>query len=863
MKHFFCVLIFLSSSALIFCTQVSGNQSGTWTPANNPYEIVGDITIPSGQTLTLNPGVIVRAMGLYQIIAQGNIIANGTEADSIYFVSGQADPAALWDGIRLENASVQSQFSYCRIDLADYGINSVNSPVSVTFCHFKNNKRGIQAFGIGSANPATVLIDHNLIELTVQNAIMVVQNSNTAITNNEITRNGTSPSYYGAIQLSNQSAGGSCSPVIAYNHIHHNFKQGIIAWDLVSANAINPEVHHNLVENNLSGIYFRHSSGYLHHNTVINNFIAGDMNSGAGFMISGNTAQPYLEDNIVTGNYTGFYLTENAVPCLGNLAINHIWAQGNNTITGNIDADNVLHSIFCYNYSNGNITIYAENNIWDYNTADQIATTIEDHNDNSALPLVDFDPWQNNATAIYLTGTVTLANPLVPTATLELVSAASGLVLNNWTVNINAPFQVPVYIDSLVYVVAHTTDLTGDQYYGAYGGTDNPTALQLIANVQVNIGEIALSTPAPNWDYLQTGSPQNVNGHLCYPLKKGWFVYQTQEIFWLFREGDFLKLSRLTVYDNGNYTTIDPDTPPIWRRIAWTDSTLSWNEYSGYSLQNLSILTETAVGFREITTFEHQTGTLYDKINVGSGKIELYDYFEHQWHFYDVFPDPTYAVEHYTEQPIAVIADGTMFPLAENNEWHLLSAAVDLPPSYFGYHITNDQLNFYWIPTGSSNSSASYHLYDNNILLQTIALQNHQCSTPIPPAPSVHQYTLSLYNENTQTDLWCPYGIPLTFTDNEEQVLPTLQFRLYPNPFRPQTALLNIEFDPAKFPPSKIAVYNLKGQLVRTVQPDKNASKAFWDGKNNAGASCSAGIYTIVLTSNTGKKLIRQLLLLS
>jgi len=165
-------------------------------------------------------------------------------------------------------------------------------------------------------------------------------------------------------------------------------------------------------------------------------------------------------------------------------------------------------------------------------------------------------------------------------------------------------------------------------------------------------------------------------------------------------------------------------------------------------------------------------------------------------------------------------------------------------------------------PKDSSNSSASYHLYDNNILLQTIALQNHQCSIPIPPAPSVHQYTLSLYNENTQTDLWCPYGIPLTFTDNEEQVLPTLQFRLYPNPFRPQTALLNIEFDPVKFPASKIAVYNLKGQLVRTVKPDKNASKAFWDGKNNAGALCSAGIYTIILTSNTGKKLIRQLLLL-
>lgn len=861
MKNLLLILLLAVISATLSSIQVSGNQSGTWTVDNNPYEVIGDVTVPLGQTLTVNPGVVVHAMGLYQIIAQGNVMAVGTVTDSIYFVSGQASPTALWDGIRLENTSVQSQFSYCRIDLGDYGINSINSPVNITYCHFKNNKRGIQAYGIGSANPANVLIDHNLIELTVQNGILVAQNSNTTITYNELTRNGTSTSYYGAIQLSNQSAGGSNSPEIANNHIHHNYKQGIVAWDIVGANAINPEVHHNLVENNLTGIYFRHSSGYLHHNTVINNFIPGDMNSGAGIMVSGNTAQPYFEDNIVTGNYTGFYLTENANPVLGDLSIYHAWAQGNNTISNNIDANNVMHSVYCYSYTNSAITVKAENNFWDYNTAVEIAGTIEDNNDNASLPIIDFDPWQNNAIPIYLAGTVTLANPPVPTATLELVSAVTGNIINTWTVNINQPFQVPVYHDSLVYIVAHMTDLVEQQYYGAYGGTDNPTATQIIADVQFSIGDLPISASVPNWGYWKFGNSQMVNGHLSYPLNMGWFVYAPINRYFLYREGDYLKLNRIEGYQGGEYYEFDITNPPIWKKIDNLDTGGNWLQFytALYSFQ--LVYTQNTYAVTDITTSVHGQLSTYDFIRIGDNiVVQLFDHFNNNWfdytYYFGVYP---YLIDADQTIPVSVEPDGSLFPLAANNKWK----SVDLPPSenpsYFGYKAT-DSLSFYWLPAFGSSNMDTYRIYDNGVQITELPCTTQFYTMPLPADGLEHSYSLAYVMFDIE--YFCANTLIVTFTDNNEFVQPVQRLSIYPNPFNPYASSLTIKHDFSTLSETKVAIYNLKGQLVWNAFVDKGATELTWDGKDNRGKTCASGIYRLCLTDSKGKRNSLKLMLL-
>lgn len=91
---FFIVL----ALAHLGATDVSGNQSGTWAQAGNPYNIIGDITVPAELSLTIEPGVEVYVMGNFRLAAAGPLFAVGTESDTIRFMSGQADPERTLEG---------------------------------------------------------------------------------------------------------------------------------------------------------------------------------------------------------------------------------------------------------------------------------------------------------------------------------------------------------------------------------------------------------------------------------------------------------------------------------------------------------------------------------------------------------------------------------------------------------------------------------------------------------------------------------------------------------------------------------------------------------------------------------------------
>ncbi|MFA4948070.1 MAG: FlgD immunoglobulin-like domain containing protein [Candidatus Krumholzibacteriia bacterium] len=65
----------------------------------------------------------------------------------------------------------------------------------------------------------------------------------------------------------------------------------------------------------------------------------------------------------------------------------------------------------------------------------------------------------------------------------------------------------------------------------------------------------------------------------------------------------------------------------------------------------------------------------------------------------------------------------------------------------------------------------------------------------------------------------------------------------FPNPFNPSTT---IKFDLEEKGPVTLKVYNVAGQLVRTLVDearDAGAYSAVWDGRNNIGADASSGIY--------------------
>ncbi len=94
-------------------TNVSGNQSGTWTSNNSPYQVIGHVTVPSGQTLNIEAGVEINFQGHYRFYVDGNLQAIGTEESMIVFTTDT--PSTGWGGLRVETGDT-ILLEYCRIE---------------------------------------------------------------------------------------------------------------------------------------------------------------------------------------------------------------------------------------------------------------------------------------------------------------------------------------------------------------------------------------------------------------------------------------------------------------------------------------------------------------------------------------------------------------------------------------------------------------------------------------------------------------------------------------------------------------------------------------------------------------------------
>lgn len=76
-------------------TNVSGPlfSNTTWTLSGSPYYLIGDVQIPNGVSLTIEPGVQINFNSDYEILIKGNLIANGNLALPIKLngnISGKA-----------------------------------------------------------------------------------------------------------------------------------------------------------------------------------------------------------------------------------------------------------------------------------------------------------------------------------------------------------------------------------------------------------------------------------------------------------------------------------------------------------------------------------------------------------------------------------------------------------------------------------------------------------------------------------------------------------------------------------------------------------------------------------------------------
>jgi hypothetical protein len=113
--------LFLVDAICFEIVHASTNVTGvlpsdtTWTKANSPYILTGNVLVSNGLTLTIEAGVTVN-LGSYYIMVNGTLRARGSPADKIQFNGGSVRftpygsnwNEAAGSGSTIENANLSS-----------------------------------------------------------------------------------------------------------------------------------------------------------------------------------------------------------------------------------------------------------------------------------------------------------------------------------------------------------------------------------------------------------------------------------------------------------------------------------------------------------------------------------------------------------------------------------------------------------------------------------------------------------------------------------------------------------------------------------------------------------------------------------
>lgn len=310
----------------------SGNVTGHWTIDSHPYIVTGDITVPDGQTLTIDPGVWVKFTDRIHFKVEGAVVAAGDSCNTGCIVFTAANPDLGWGHIVFDGTTASNPASVFRHCIFEYG--SAPSPVPYSS---PDNSGG----AIGMRNYDSVIIENCLFH------------HNRALFNGEFTASG------GAIALWNSS------PEIrncVFSSNSANWAGGITCYSSSSPTIANCLFYRNTsLKNTLDGggaiLISTDSDPILLNNTFVDNH--SNFKGGAIEIYAGS--EPDLINNIFWGNTapqnSQIFISSNN--CNVDIKYNNIegglagigpFGIGTGVYENNIDADPEFADVLALNY---------------------------------------------------------------------------------------------------------------------------------------------------------------------------------------------------------------------------------------------------------------------------------------------------------------------------------------------------------------------------------------------------------------------------------------------------------------------------------------------------------------------------------
>lgn len=258
------LLCLLINPNLVLAGNVSGSVTSdtTWTLAGSPVVITDSVTVLSGRTLTIEPGVVVKFDAGTILVIGGKLVAAGTVANPITFTSSLASPSTgSWRNVTfLSSSDANSVLAYCFFEYggsgtngatvfyatgappiriasttirysAGHGVNVRSSSPRISASIFRENV----GYGIYSDLVTSMVVDSTIANKNIQGGIRIPINSSPTVTNTEVDSNGI------GIFIDNSSA-----PLIQNNKIRRNN----IGIQFTGVGTTQPTISQNTISNN-------------------------------------------------------------------------------------------------------------------------------------------------------------------------------------------------------------------------------------------------------------------------------------------------------------------------------------------------------------------------------------------------------------------------------------------------------------------------------------------------------------------------------------------------------------------------------------------------------------------------------------
>lgn len=357
-------LYIIGNSAVVHATEVSGiiSSDTTWTKENSPYQLVDDLTIAYGVTLTIAPDVTVifsqtkpsrdwvgRPTTItisHDLHVDGNLVANGStfSTDSTIINFSKTSTSS-----KIENTKFSRYFkinmSYCSPQIRNNNFSSATFVITDGSPEIRNNIFSSAKFTIVDGSP--IIHSNSFESLNVYEIFLAIDGGSAVVSNNTINDDAAANVL---IYLDGENTA----------VISDNYFSGQFGFSEVVIASGSPLFERNFISN--------HNTEYWPINAV-------------GFTIYGDSS-PIIRSNTIANNKIG---------------VNIYDANGSSfvTLTGNNFEQNSLYNIYLGEegvYGTTAPDINASKNWWGTTDTVIIAQSIFDHKNNHNLGTVTFNP---------------------------------------------------------------------------------------------------------------------------------------------------------------------------------------------------------------------------------------------------------------------------------------------------------------------------------------------------------------------------------------------------------------------------------------------------------------------------------------